>query len=89
MRALYEALRLDNVGAGVRFTTVDPGMVETEFSSVRFRGDSQAASKVYAGMHPLTPDDVAEVSLEAGRARVDRLVAEGVKRSAAARIVAE
>lgn len=59
VRALYEALRLDAGGRGVRFTTVDPGMVETEFSVVRL-GDAQAADQVYAGMTPLRPEDVAD-----------------------------
>jgi len=60
VRALYEALRLDCFGKPIRFTTVDPGMVETEFSVVRFRGDEGAAAKVYDGMTPLTPADVAD-----------------------------
>jgi len=60
VRALYEALRIDAAGKGVRFTTVDPGMVETEFSLVRFRGDAERAKGAYAGMTPLAPEDVAE-----------------------------
>jgi 3-hydroxy acid dehydrogenase / malonic semialdehyde reductase len=65
VNALYQALRLDAQGSGVRFTTVDPGMVETEFSLVRFGGDAQAASAVYEGMTALTPADVADVILYA------------------------
>lgn len=65
VRALYEALRLDNIGSGVRFTTVDPGMVETEFSLVRFRGDREAAGRVYAGLTALSPGDVADAILYA------------------------
>jgi 3-hydroxy acid dehydrogenase/malonic semialdehyde reductase len=65
VRALYEALRLDNLGTGVRFTTVDPGMVETEFSLVRFAGDAEAARKVYQGLTPLAPADVADAILYA------------------------
>jgi NADP-dependent 3-hydroxy acid dehydrogenase YdfG len=63
VRALYEALRLDMAGSGVRFATVDPGMVETGFSQVRFRGDAEKARAVYAGMRPLRPEDVAEAIL--------------------------
>lgn len=63
VRALYGALREDLFGSGLRFTTVDPGMVETEFSEVRFRGDRDRAQGVYAGMTPLTPGDVADTIL--------------------------
>lgn len=63
VRALYEALRLDAVGSGVRFTTVDPGMVLTEFSLGRFHGDERRAAAVYAGMTPLRAEDVAEAVL--------------------------
>ena len=65
VRALYESLRLDAGGRGVRFTTLDPGMVETEFSLVRFDGDAERAQGVYAGMTPLTADDVADAILYA------------------------
>ncbi len=65
LNALYQALRLDAGGRGVRFTTVDPGMVETEFSLVRYRGDREAAEAVYAGMTPLEPEDVADAILYA------------------------
>lgn len=60
VRALSEGLRLDLMGSGVRVTNIEPGMVETEFSVVRFGGDKQLAEKVYSGMEPLTADDVAE-----------------------------
>ncbi len=61
VRALTDGLRLDLSGTGVRVTSVDPGMVETEFSEVRFRGNRERAARVYKGMTPLTPEDVAEV----------------------------
>ncbi|MEM9801771.1 MAG: SDR family NAD(P)-dependent oxidoreductase [Planctomycetota bacterium] len=64
VKAIYDALRLDEVGTGIRFTTVDPGMVETEFSLVRL-GDEDSARRVYDGMTPLTPDDVADAILYA------------------------
>jgi NADP-dependent 3-hydroxy acid dehydrogenase YdfG len=61
VRSLTDALRLDLLGTGVRVVAVDPGLVETEFSEVRFDGDRRRAAAVYRGMTPLTPDDVAEV----------------------------
>jgi NADP-dependent 3-hydroxy acid dehydrogenase YdfG len=60
VRALYEAQRLDLAGSGVRVSTVDPGMVATNFSETRFHGDTARARAVYAGMTPLKPEDVAE-----------------------------
>jgi len=65
VRALTEGLRIDLMGTGVRVTTVDPGLVATEFSTVRFRGDDRRAAAVYTGMTPLTPDDVADAVLYA------------------------
>lgn len=59
--ALHRTLRGELLGRPVRFTEVLPGMVETEFSLVRFGGDSDRASSVYAGIEPLTADDVADV----------------------------
>lgn len=63
VRALNEAMRIDTLGSGVRFTSIDPGMAETEFSLVRLHGDSEKARAVYAGMHPLQAEDVAEAIL--------------------------
>jgi len=63
VRALTDALRLDLSGSGVRVVSVDPGMVETEFSDVRFHGDRERAAAVYRGMTQLRADDVAEVVL--------------------------
>jgi 3-hydroxy acid dehydrogenase / malonic semialdehyde reductase len=61
VRALTEGLNLDAAGTPVRISSVDPGLVETEFSVVRFHGDEQRARKVYEGLEPLTGDDIAEI----------------------------
>ncbi|MFN6569807.1 SDR family oxidoreductase [Dendronalium sp. ChiSLP03b] len=63
VRLISEGLKQDLLGTSVRVTSVDPGMVETEFSDVRFHGDTERAKKVYQGVTPLTPDDVADVIL--------------------------
>ncbi|MGZ3728140.1 MAG: SDR family NAD(P)-dependent oxidoreductase [Bdellovibrionota bacterium] len=60
VRALNDSLRLDVHGSGVRVSSVDPGMADTEFSAVRFKGDTSKASTVYKGMRPLSAHDVAE-----------------------------
>ena len=60
-RALNDGMRQDLLGTPVRVTSVDPGMVESEFSMVRFHGDAERAAGVYKGIKPLTPEDVAEV----------------------------
>ena len=60
VRALTEAWRKDLLGTNIRVIGIHPGMVETEFSEVRFKGDKLAAKKVYEGMRPLTPRDIAE-----------------------------
>ncbi|OYD96571.1 NAD(P)-dependent oxidoreductase [Nostoc sp. 'Peltigera membranacea cyanobiont' 210A] len=61
VRAISEGLKQDLLGTRVRVTSVDPGMVETEFSEVRFHGNTERANKVYQGVTPLTADDVADV----------------------------
>lgn len=63
LQPICEAMRLETLGTGVRVTSVDPGLVETEFSLVRFRGDADRATKVYADTRPLRAEDVAECVL--------------------------
>ena len=60
VRAVMDTLRLELLGQPVRVTEIDPGLVETEFSVVRFGGDAERAAKVYEGLTPLTADDVAD-----------------------------
>ena len=67
-RAINDGLRKDLLGTPVRVTSVDPGMVETDFSLVRFHGDAERAAKVYKGITPLTPEDVAEAICMGGQA---------------------
>jgi NADP-dependent 3-hydroxy acid dehydrogenase YdfG len=57
---ITQALRLELSGTGIRISSLDPGMAKTEFSDVRFKGDSAKADKVYEGVNPLLPEDVAE-----------------------------
>jgi serine 3-dehydrogenase len=61
--AIGRSLKMDLLGTAIRVTSVDPGLVDTEFSRVRFRDDMERASKTYVGMTPLTPDDIAEIVL--------------------------
>ena len=61
VRTLSQGLKMDLLGTPIRVSCVDPGTVETDFSNVRFRGDTERAKKVYQGMNALTPDDIAEI----------------------------
>jgi NADP-dependent 3-hydroxy acid dehydrogenase YdfG len=62
-RAINDGLRQDLLGTPVRVTSVDPGMVETDFSLVRFHGNAERAANVYKGITPLAPEDVADAIL--------------------------
>ncbi len=63
VHALSQAMRIDLLSYGIRVTEIRPGMVETEFSLVRFHGDQERADNVYKGVTPLTGDDIAEAIL--------------------------
>jgi 3-hydroxy acid dehydrogenase/malonic semialdehyde reductase len=91
VRGFTYALREDLLGRPIRITTVDPGLVETEFSLVRFRGDSERAAAVYRGVQALTPDDIAECILFAltrpAHVNVDEIVVKALAQSSGGRIL--
>jgi len=90
VRGFTYALRQDLLGRPIHLTTVDPGLVETNFSRVRFRGDEEKASAVYANVEPLRPEDVAECVLFAvtrpPHVNVDELVVKALAQSTPIRI---
>jgi len=91
VRGFTYALREDLLGRPIRLTTVDPGLVETGFSTVRFRGDEEQAKQVYERVDPLTPEDIAECVLFAvtrpQHVNVDELVVKALAQSSPTRIV--
>ena len=91
VRGFTYALRQDLLGRPIHLTTVDPGLVETAFSKVRFRGDEERAKKVYEGVEPLTPADIAECVLFAvtrpSHVNVDEIVVKALAQSTATRIL--
>ena len=76
VKALSDGLRIDLVDTPLRVTNIKPGLVETNFSVVRFRGDKERADNVYKGIQPLTSDDIAEVAYFAASAPEHMQVAE-------------
>ena len=91
VRGFTYALREDLLGRPIRITTVDPGLVETEFSIVRFRGDTEKARQVYQGLTPIRPEDIAECVLFAltrpPHVNVDEIVVKALAQSSGGRIV--
>ena len=76
VKALSDGLRIDLVDTPLRVTNIKPGMVETNFSVIRFRGDKQKADNVYDGIRPLTGDDIADVVYYAASAPEHMQIAE-------------
>jgi 3-hydroxy acid dehydrogenase / malonic semialdehyde reductase len=91
VRGFTYALREDLLGRPIHITTVDAGLVESEFSRVRFRGDAATARKVYEGVEPMTPEDVAGCILFAvsrpPHMNVDEIVIKALAQSSGGRIV--
>jgi NADP-dependent 3-hydroxy acid dehydrogenase YdfG len=90
LRAVTGTLRLELLGRPIRVTEVDPGMVETEFSVVRFGGDEARAAKVYEGLTPLRADDVADAIVWAAtrppHVNIDQVVLKPLAQATAQRV---
>ena len=76
VKALSDGLRIDVAQTAVRVTNLKPGLVETNFSNVRFHGDTERAAKLYQGIVPLTGDDIADVAVYAANAPAHVQIAE-------------
>ena len=76
VKALSDGLRIDVANTSVRVTNLKPGLVETNFSNVRFHGDTERAAKLYQGIKPLTGDDIADVAVYAANAPAHVQIAE-------------
>ena len=76
VKALTDGLRIDVADTAIRVTNLKPGLVETNFSNIRFHGDSDRAANVYKGIKPLTGDDIADVAVYAANAPAHVQIAE-------------
>lgn len=76
VKALTDGLRIDVADTAIRVTNLKPGLVETNFSNIRFHGDHERAAKLYQGIKPLTGDDIADVAVYAANAPAHVQIAE-------------
>ena len=76
VKALSDGLRIDVANTAIRVTNLKPGLVETNFSNIRFHGDNDRAANVYKGIKPLTGDDIADVAVYASNAPAHVQIAE-------------
>ena len=76
VKALTDGLRIDVANTALRVTNLKPGLVETNFSNIRFKGDEERAAKLYTGIKPLTGDDIADVAVYAANAPAHVQIAE-------------
>ena len=76
VKALSDGLRIDVANTSIRVTNLKPGLVETNFSNIRFHGDTERAANVYKGVKPLTGDDIADVAVYAANAPAHVQIAE-------------
>ncbi len=76
VKALSDGLRIDVADTAIRVTNLKPGLVETNFSNIRFHGDHERAAKLYQGIKPLTGDDIADVAVYAANAPAHVQIAE-------------
>lgn len=76
VKALTDGLRIDVANTALRVTNLKPGLVETNFSNIRFKGDDERAAKLYTGIKPLTGDDIADVAVYAANAPAHVQIAE-------------
>ena len=76
VKALSDGLRIDVADTAIRVTNLKPGLVETNFSNIRFKGDEERAAKLYTGIKPLTGDDIADVAVYAANAPAHVQIAE-------------
>ncbi|HVU08790.1 MAG TPA: SDR family NAD(P)-dependent oxidoreductase [Verrucomicrobiae bacterium] len=87
---ITRALRLELLGTGIRVSTLDPGLAETEFSLVRFKGDAASAKKIYEGIRALTAEDIAEILMwiatRPAHVNIDEMIVKPVDQAAIGKV---